>query len=1071
MSSNTNDDKKSDTPDGKDVIATEIGVDANADTTGEQKGIETQTPNGEFPTLFSDEKGNLKVVNLVVRRPCTIFFSIIVICILINFWLVVTISRNGQPFTEDQVSFDMNDIRSIQYDSFRLAKEEVSELAIESGKDEDEVTPIQSDVFEFIYWVFEGETDNVFGSAKSINSMKETFDMYMDDPDYDKFCLLNYRDAKPDASELECSLPTTPLIAYFASSWDSEMVSAVIETLKDPEVVDTFNALSLCYALDLFCDQTPEDTTPQDIQLVLGLFTNVTAITSTWDMKGELVEDFEQVTELVSYLVQLDILRGGLIFGYDNNFSLENPKSKYSRGVFAWGAPLNLDGDLELTDGNITIEEELDAASKREEDDAIFKEYILENFFDEMKDIADPGHSDSLNSYYFGGFLIFDEILQIVQFDGLLAIASLLFVFFWLRINTGSFFLAGVGLFEIFCSVPLAWFLYRVVFRIQYFGFLNTLTIFIVAAIGADDIFIFMDAYKQSAFRDTDKLESLETRMTWVYRRTGKAMAITSATTCAAFLCTLITPIVDIRAFGVFAAFVILMDYVLVMTLFCTAVVIYHDRYERRNVFCGCCAPCGKTDPSPTEAAKTALEANEVGEKDDKVSNFFRTKFASFILSQKIRIGIFLLFIAWFAVGVWQASKLEPVRETEQFLDENNPLQKSFSIINSEFPTAEEDPSTKTFFVWGLGEVDRTGVNLLLNPGNTGKPTYVETFDFNEQCQTQLAKACTKLKSDTSYAPYIKRENGAGSILCFIEELAAYSVKGDLTDNCDYAQKQLWMNETWQIPPEDLADFMEEFLEQQSCVDQTRTVASEYADEIGWDGESMRYAAISVESEGLDLFTAPPQEFTRSKYDGFVSIQKDLNDLVSEYCTGSTIMTDLEQKFIFMNNQKLYVRTAVQSAIVGVAIAFVVLLLATRVFHIALFASFSIVSTLVSVVGMMVMLGWQLGSIESILIAVIAGFSVDYVVHLAHSYEDADGDTSDRVKAAFGDMGISVMNGMITSIAASIPLFFCQLSFFAKFGTFLCLTIAFSWIFANFVFMSALAQFKIPIKHGKGFHW
>ena len=26
-----------------------------------------------------------------------------------------------------------------------------------------------------------------------------------------------------------------------------------------------------------------------------------------------------------------------------------------------------------------------------------------------MKDTADPGYSDSLNSYHFGGFLIFDE--------------------------------------------------------------------------------------------------------------------------------------------------------------------------------------------------------------------------------------------------------------------------------------------------------------------------------------------------------------------------------------------------------------------------------------------------------------------------------------------------------------------------------------------------------------------------------------------------------------------------------------------------------------------------------------
>jgi predicted RND superfamily exporter protein len=100
-------------------------------------------------------------------------------------------------------------------------------------------------------------------------------------------------------------------------------------------------------------------------------------------------------------------------------------------------------------------------------------------------------------------------------------------------------------------------------------------------------------------------------------------------------------------------------------------------------------------------------------------------------------------------------------------------------------------------------------------------------------------------------------------------------------------------------------------------------------------------------------------------------------------------------------------------------------------------------SVLVSVVGVMVMLGWELGSIEATLIGIIAGFSVDYVVHLAHAYEIAKGDTYSRLTEAFSDLGISVFNGMITSVGASIPLFFCQLQFFAKFGTFLCLVIAF----------------------------
>lgn len=311
---------------------------------------------------------------------------------------------------------------------------------------------------------------------------------------------------------------------------------------------------------------------------------------------------------------------------------------------------------------------------------------------------------------------------------------------------------------------------------------------------------------------------------------------------------------------------------------------------------------------------------------------------------------------------------------------------------------------------------------------------------------------------------------GVGSAFCFIEELAAYSVKGDLTD-CDYVQQGAWKNEDWQISAGNLTSVMEGFVNQPSCKDSSKTVIGQYGNELGWDGESLKYVALAVESQNLDPFSTPSEKFTRSQYEAFLSIADDVDSIVSEHCTGKVIMTDLDQRFVFMNNQNIYVRTAMQSSLIGVAIAFTVLLIATRVFHIAFFASVSIMSVLVSVVGVMVMLGWDLGSIESILIAIIAGFSVDYVVHLAHAYEVAGGDTDERVTAAFGDMGISVMNGMITSVAASIPLFFCQLQFFAKFGTFLCFTIAFSWIFANFFFMSILAQLKIPIKDSKCFRW
>ena len=404
----------------------------------------------------------------------------------------------------------------------------------------------------------------------------------------------------------------------------------------------------------------------------------------------------------------------------------------------------------------------------------------------------------------------------------------------------------------------------------------------------------------------------------------------------------------------------------------------------------------------------------------------------------------------------------------------------------------------KVFFAWGLGLVDRTGVNRLLDPDFFGNPTFESNFDFNEQCQVELLGFCDRLKTDPAYKGLIKRKNGVGQVYCFMEELAAFNVYGNLND-CAEVKKGSWRDADWKVNVADLPEMMPKFLKQRTCYDDKgmETIAGRYQKELGWDGQSLKYAAISAESDQLDPFGRDSEFLTRKEYDQFVRMAEEADEVVSVHCSGSVVMTDLDEKFVFMNNQSIYVQTAVQSAILGVCIAFVVLLLSTRVLHIAFFASLSITCVLVSVVGTMVMLGWYLGSIESILIGIIAGvskvaakyssffiaslqhsqyfslfhlcyaikqFSVDYVVHLAHAYEIAKGNTYERITEAFGDLGISVFNGMITSVVASIPLFFCQLQFFAKFGTFLCLTIAFSWIFANFGFMSLLAQLKIPLK-------
>jgi len=878
--------------------------------------------------------------------------------------------------------------------------------------------------------------------------MKDAFDIFLQDQAYPDWCLLDYRTANVDEAERECAVPLTPLNMYYASEWNTDLVQDIMEQLKQNGRIELFNNLSLCASLGLYCELIPSTTTQEDIQWTKDMAIKIQQVAATWDMKGILIANHTQATEFATYILQLDSFKGLLDIGYDKGFSAANPVSQFSRGILYWGGPLaNYKSETEAKDNR--------------------NAFIIDNYLSRMDIEANLDKHPSINTYYLMRSITGEVILDTVITDALLALFSFLFIFFWLRVNTGSWFLAAIGFFEIFFSIPISWFLFSVVFRIDYFGTLNSLAIFIVAAIGADDIFIFMDAYKLSKLRDPENLVDMETRMSWVYRRTGTAMAITSATTCSAFLCTLITPLTSIQSFGIFAAIVIFIDYALVMSLFCTAVVIYHDRYEERAPF-GCCCPCDEMSPSNTEIARKELEEYEIDD-DDPVSRFFRNKVSGFVKKRLNRIVLGFLFAIWVSITIWQATVLEPTEEAEQFLSEDNPLQKSITILNSEFPTADDDKGLRVYYAWGLGEVSRDGVNLLLDPEFFGEPTFESTFDFNAQCQTELLTFCEKLKTDSTYKDLIKQTNGLGVVYCFIEELAAYNVKGNL-DDCDYVRRGGWKQAQWQVDPANLPNILDGFLRSKSCFDPNgrETVSRRYQNEIGWDGTSLKYAAVSAESNVLTALSTQSEPVTRREYDQFVELGDTANAIVSKYCTGNVVVTDLDNKFVFMNNQVIYMKSALQSSILGIAIAFVVLLISTRVFHIAFFASLSITAVLVSVVGTMVMLGWKLGSIESILIGITAGFSVDYVVHLAHAYEIAEGDTYERVEEAFGDLGISVFNGMVTSVAASIPLFFCQLQFFAKFGTFLCLTIAYSWIFANFGFMSLLAGLQIPIKKGRG---
>lgn len=156
--------------------------------------------------------------------------------------------------------------------------------------------------------------------------------------------------------------------------------------------------------------------------------------------------------------------------------------------------------------------------------------------------------------------------------------------------------------------------------------------------------------------------------------------------------------------------------------------------------------------------------------------------------------------------------------------------------------------------------------------------------------------------------------------------------------------------------------------------------------------------------------------------------------------------------------QRLYLDEAVTGITASLLLAFVILFISSANILVALLALVNIAGIIASILGMMVALGWELDSIESICLTILVGLSVDYVVHLANCYmESPFPDRNNRVRTALAEMGITVLGGAITSLGASAMLFACYLQFFQKFGGFMFGTILFSLLWALGFFMAAMA--------------
>jgi hypothetical protein len=251
----------------------------------------------------------------------------------------------------------------------------------------------------------------------------------------------------------------------------------------------------------------------------------------------------------------------------EKSFTRTNLVSKKARAIFLFASPIQYSGIRYKT----YSEDEFDQKN---------------DFIDFSIDIEEKitGYSTTLDVAFYNGVWYDHKIDSYVMGDFTLAIFSFIFVLIYVTFHLKSGFLAATSMFSIAISFPVTLLFSRYIFQIKYFSNLNLVAIFVILGISADNVFVFMDSWNQSKNYDIlnadkeNRLNNLQLRMNYTWRRATKAIFTTSFTTAMAFMATGFSQIMPIAAFGYFACCLVLANFLFAILTFPACVIIF-ERY------------------------------------------------------------------------------------------------------------------------------------------------------------------------------------------------------------------------------------------------------------------------------------------------------------------------------------------------------------------------------------------------------------------------------------------------------------------------------------------------------------
>jgi len=610
-------------------------------------------------------------------------------------------------------------------------------------------------------------------------------------------------------------------------------------------------------------------------------------------------------------------------------------------------------------------------------------------------------------------------------------------------INTKSPFLMVTSFLALILTFIFTMFLYHQIFRFQFFTNLNAVGIFIIAALGADDVFVCSDMFSN--------LRSANPHLTTAEIAVGSlpnaasAMILTTLTTAVGFLSNATSDIATIVCFGVFVGVLILVCYVVTVFMYFPALIL-HDRWMQdgtRNYFISFQRRTIEENNLNTEQPKNDDEEEEKLVEKEKVtgtegglSHRIIQGYCNYL--HKFRWVMLAIYLAAIIISIIFATKLKTPNDSDSPM---LPLSNDFrqhtewqkKLLESEFKFRGQFQNIEV--VWGVKPVDNG--NLLNDKSLT---TFVLDESFNpnsEIAQEYLLGFCDKMFNqnfvEKPYENYTCSINSMDNLLRFYGNTSIpedfYNKTGvDFTDVCGGASKLPMAEEIFG-----------------KC-----SIAINYY--LSGEGrkakESNQLVLESDDKESIQVMTFWAQSkvpFTQK----LEEIDESYNDFHKWFKNEVKNAPDGVDKHFFSSNTywnydtQNNVVTAFSSSIaISLCFSAVVIFFTTWSFPVTFFATISIGFIMAAVIASLQSIGWELGSLEAVCLTIVVGVSCDFIIHMSHAYSHHPGSVSstERTMSAIISMGPSIGCSFLTTFIASLIMLLCEFLFFSYFGVVLVLT-------------------------------